>query len=237
MGAKQQRLAAFMLSPGVLNDPWRGPRPWPALSSLFTTAGWRALGKKMARPLNDLYTLARLQSVPNFSRKQFTEDAREMYREINRLIAGNHHTALRHVTSEKALTDIKREVKLRKAGGWARVDWKFLGFEEGSPRTLQGRYVQMDAKRSDVGFAQMTLEFRSKQTFAVYDEKGRLVAGDPDEVLTVEDVWVFEHGLNVPNPRWRLAARLSMPGNGNGGFEDSLSDEYAGQVMPKKMKT
>jgi large subunit ribosomal protein L45 len=27
----------------------------------------------------------------------------------------------------------------------------------------------------------------------------------------VEDFWVFEHGLKIPNARWRLAGRLHMP--------------------------
>ena len=40
------------------------------------------------------------------------------------------------------------------------------------------------------------------------------MAGDPDRVIDVEDAWVFEHGLKVSNPRWRLAARLSLPNPG-----------------------
>lgn len=112
------------------------------------------------------------------------------------------------------LKDIKREVKQRQKGGWARIDWKLLAFEEGTPDTLQGRLVQADPSNSSVGFAQMTVRFKSKQTYAAYDARGRLVAGDPEEVLNVEDIWVFEHGLKLPNSRWRLAARLSLPAPG-----------------------
>jgi hypothetical protein len=39
-----------------------------------------------------------------------------MYKAINRCIAGNHYTALKGVCSEKAMMDIKREVKGRLAG-------------------------------------------------------------------------------------------------------------------------
>ena len=60
----------------------------------------------------------------------------------------------------------------------------------------------------------MTVRFKSKQTYAVYDKQGRLLAGDPGEVLNVEDIWVFEHGMKLPNARWRLAARMSLPAPG-----------------------
>ena len=72
----------------------------------------------MLRPLIDLYTLGQCQKIPGFTQAKFKEEARDMYKEINRLIALNHHTALRSVCSEKAMSDIKREVK---AGGGERV--------------------------------------------------------------------------------------------------------------------
>ena len=40
------------------------------------------------RPLTDLYTLGQCQKIPGFTREKFKEEARDLYREINRLIAG-----------------------------------------------------------------------------------------------------------------------------------------------------
>jgi hypothetical protein len=55
--------------------------------------------------------------------------------------------------------------------------------------------------------------FKSKQRFAVYSQDGGLLAGDPASTLTVEDVWVLERPLKQDDSgKWRLAARLSMPG-------------------------
>jgi large subunit ribosomal protein L45 len=90
-----------------------------------------------------------------------------------------------------------------KAGGWAKIDWELLDFEDGTPETLQGRVVQSSPGSNAVGFVQFTVRFRTRQTYAVYDKSGRLVAGTPGEVLNVEDIWVFERGLKLPNPRWR----------------------------------
>ena len=207
------QIRAFLKSPNVIADPYRGPRPWPSLSSFLGLAGWKQLGALMLRPVKDVYTLGKLQSVPGFTRPAFREEARDMYREISRMIAENHHTALRNFCSEKALQEIKREVKRRERGGWTKVDWRLVAFDAGTPTVLQGRMVAPNAKDRSVEFAQFTVRFESRQTYAAYDRKGKLVSGDPSEEVAVSDVWVFERGVGnaVPNPRWRLAARLSVP--------------------------
>lgn len=80
------------ISPGVVVDPWRGNRPWPKLSSLLGLEGWKTLGKMLLRPLVDLYTLSQCtKNIPGFSQAKFKEDVREMYREINRHMAGEAH--------------------------------------------------------------------------------------------------------------------------------------------------
>lgn len=270
---------APLMSPGVIVDPWFRKRPWPETSSLLGLAGWKALGKITLRPLLNLYALGQCQKIPGFTRASFKEETRNLYREINRLIAGegrsnnghthdpplpaarrplpkivfsfflcatrartaccrpflflatpsyqntcprnedkettaltrsgargehrvrvlkrrvgrslqasterggakemarkrmrarvrargclmgktagrvllqpgSNHTALRSVCSEKAMTDIKREVKARVQGGWSRIEWKLVEFEAGTPETLQGRIVQVSPTDTSVG--------------------------------------------------------------------------------------
>ena len=212
--ARATQIRAFLKSPGVIADPYRGRRPWPSASSLLSLDGWRQLVKLALMPVKDIYTLGNCQYIEGFSRPAFREEARLMYKEISRMIAGNHHTALRHTCSEKALAEIKKEVKARERGGWDGIDWNLIGFDENTPTVLQGRMVAPNASDRSVAFVQFTVRFNSRQTYAAYDKRGRVVAGDPDQVLSVEDVWVFERGLKVPNARWRLAARLSVPNPG-----------------------
>ena len=76
------QIRAFLKSPNVIADVYRGPRPWPSLSSFLGLAGWKQLGALMLRPVKDVYTLGKLQSVPGFTRPAFREEARDMYREI-----------------------------------------------------------------------------------------------------------------------------------------------------------
>jgi large subunit ribosomal protein L45 len=207
--SRGQQIRAFLKSPGVIADPYRGPRPWPSLSSFFKGTGFKELGKFLLRPVQDVWTLGQCQSINGFTRPQFREEAKQLYTEINRMISLNNHTALRHICSERALTEIKREVKQREKGGWSEIKWNLVEFEAGTPRVVQGRTVAPTEQDRSVSFVQFTVIIKSKQTWVAYDKKGNVVAGDPNEILNVEDFWVFEHGLKVPNPRWRLAARLS----------------------------
>ena len=204
--ARSQGLRAFLLSPGVIADPYRGPRPWPALSSFLGTSGWKALVRMISRPVHDVLTLGQCQQIKGFTRDNFKAEAGQLYRQISQLIAENHVTSLRHLVTEKALTDIKREAKTREKAGWGKIVWEIRDLEK--PVTLQGRMIFPNPQDKQMAFAQMTVGFRSHQRYAAYDGKGRLVAGDPSGFLPVEDVWVLEHAFKLPNARWRLAARL-----------------------------
>eukprot|EP00740_Mantoniella_antarctica_P011712 CAMPEP_0181367774 /NCGR_PEP_ID=MMETSP1106-20121128/11642_1 /TAXON_ID=81844 /ORGANISM="Mantoniella antarctica, Strain SL-175" /LENGTH=411 /DNA_ID=CAMNT_0023483663 /DNA_START=71 /DNA_END=1306 /DNA_ORIENTATION=+ len=211
-----RKIVPFILSPGIVLEPWRGPKPWPSVSSLFTGAGRSALWHIAMRALKDANALNECQKIPGFSRESFMVEAVGMYKEITRLTAGNQHHALRRECSEKAMTDIKREVKQRQAkgsgrssGGGLKVDWQLLGFDEGSPERVQLRMIQATAgDKTGAMFAQIHVRFRSRQTRAVYDRNGKLVGGNPKKVMNVDEVWVFEHGFTLPSSRWRLAAKI-----------------------------
>ncbi len=62
-------------------------------------------------------------------------------------------------------------------------------------------------------FSQFTVRIHSRQIYAAYDARGRVVAGDPDATLPVTDLWVFERSLsdNLSNrwpdlPHWPLTS-------------------------------
>ena len=58
-------------------------------------------------------------------------------------------------------------------------------------------------------FAQMTVRVRAAHKFAAYDSKRRLVAGNPNIEVPVQDVWIFERAFkDAPTSRWRVAGVL-----------------------------
>lgn len=83
-------------------------------------------------------------------------------------------------------------------------------------------------KESPVTWIQFTFRIRSQQRFAAYSlssqpgspgKQATLVYGNPDELLDVEDYWVFEYKAKEPQnktqqtwpgARWRLVGRLNV---------------------------
>lgn len=182
--ARASGIRAFLLSPGVIADPYRGPRPWPSPSSFLGTSGWKALVRMVSRPMHDVLTLGQCQSIKGFTRDNFKAEASQLYRQISQLIAEKHVTPLRHLVTEKALTEIKREAKSREKAGWGRIVWEVRDLDK--PATLQGRMIFPNPNDTQMAFAQITVGFKSYQRYAAYDGKGRLVAGDPDKYVPVE---------------------------------------------------
>lgn len=65
------------------------------------------------------------------------------------------------------------------------------------------------AQDDQSAFAQLTVSIPSKQLFAAYDAQKKLVAGSPEALISVRDLWVFERALKPgPSSRWRVAGRL-----------------------------
>lgn len=61
-------------------------------------------------------------------------------------------------------------------------------------------------------FAQLTVRVRATHKFAAYDGRRRLVAGDPEREVPVQDVWVLERSFKEgPTSRWRVAGGRSLP--------------------------
>ncbi|MBN66463.1 MAG: hypothetical protein CMM94_02715 [Rickettsiales bacterium] len=50
----------------------------------------------------------------------------------------------------------------------------------------------------------ITVRFVSEQIQVVRDESGKVVEGDPSDIIEVEDEWVFERDLRSRNPNWTI---------------------------------
>jgi len=177
-------------------------------------SGWRERWARFLGTLKNVYTLSKVKrGVPDWTLSGFKEHACSLYTDVSCAIAAGDRNALRHVSTDALLSQLKSELRKREAAGWARVSWKLD--EVTGCSVVHGRLVQM--KDSKVEFAQLTVELLSRQTFAAYDRKGGRVAGDETKPVKVRDVWVFERvmGANVPPAmqKWRVAARLDSVGS------------------------
>jgi len=216
LGARAGAMRIIPSHAGVIADPFgHALDVAPSFVECVTsTKGMTYAWRRATDKLKDAHALSTCaKHIKGFSLEGFKLEAQQMFRAINAGVAngvsgktlGNE---VRHATTDATQTDLKRERRSRELGGWTRIDWALESMDAVS--VVRGRLI-MASVTETVGFAQLTTRFRSKQRFAAYDASGRLVAGDPNATIDVVDHWVFEHGLNIPNSRWRLAGRLRSP--------------------------
>ncbi|KAL4860079.1 putative 39S ribosomal protein L45 [Chlorella vulgaris] len=207
----QMRLS--MVSANLLAEPYRGVPPNLPLTAYFTPSGWKEVWRRFVGHAKSLFTVARAKKfIPGFSRTSIKQESLEIYKDVCRLLAEGDKTELRHLVTPAVFSDMKRQLKQREDGGWARVQWDLVREPAVHElNTVHARLIMMDPKDDTTGFAQLTVRIPSQQRFAAYDRQGRLVAGDPERAIEVEDFWVFEHSLKKsPANRWRLAGRLAI---------------------------
>lgn len=166
-----------------------------------------------------VYTISKCKRyITGWTLPTFKTEALTAYQQACAALAAGDLTALRQVTTPAVFSDMKRQIKQRQAGGWARVEWSLLQPPTlGEIEVVHGRLIAIDPKDDSTGFAQLTVRFKSAQAFAAFDRRGRLVAGAPEQGVQVDDCWVFERALKAQvASRWRVAGRLSLPGQEGG---------------------
>ncbi|CAM6082832.1 unnamed protein product [Calypogeia fissa] len=207
---KPVKLRLYMGSPGIIGEPYKKPSPpLPILRRWFTMEGWKRRKQSFMAMIKTAYTVAKLrQKTKGYSQQRFYQEASDLYKQINVALAEGERTALRQLVTDNVFSIMKNELKHRE-NSWAKVKWEMVG-PINKIRTLQGRLIGVDKNNQDNAFVQLTLRILSKQKFAAYDKNGKLVAGDPDKELLVEDYWVFEKPLLLTEAKWRLCGRLTV---------------------------
>mmetsp|Transcript_22481 Transcript_22481/g.37580 ORF Transcript_22481/g.37580 Transcript_22481/m.37580 type:complete len:330 (+) Transcript_22481:114-1103(+) len=202
------RLMPYMQSPMVIAEPYKlKPKFTPAM--LASAAWWKSRGSVLMSMVRSMYCMAKCtKHIKGFSRKQLKESAGALYEEINKLQASGSQSQLRQNVTEVIYSQLKREMKQREVGGWAKVDWHLVELKQMD--VAQARLVAPNQTDLENAFVQFTMHFQSQQRFAAYNAKGELVAGDPERLINVEDYWVLERSLSQANARWRLAGRISI---------------------------
>ncbi|KAK9161375.1 hypothetical protein Syun_007716 [Stephania yunnanensis] len=200
-------LKVSMLSPGIVYEPYAPREPISFLRRWFTRSGWRRTKDDIILELKSAYAIAKLRKS-GYSKKQFYEEAAQLYKEINTLISDGDKTALRKFVTENMYSGLKNEIKQRESV-WSSVYWELI-----EPivkiRTLRARMIGVDRNDLSKIFVQLTLEILSKQKFEAYNSKGLVVAGDKSKEVLVRDIWVFEKSLFHQGAYWRLCGRISV---------------------------
>lgn len=206
-----RKLQMAPISPNLIAEPYRGNKPPIPWRAYLRTAGWKERWARVVGGARFFYTLAKCRKHLGMDSKGFKKDAIRLYTDINRMTAAGDRTGLRHLITPVEMTNVKKQLKMREDGNWKRIEWS-LG-KELQPHDISvvhGRLMAMDPKNDDMTFAQLTIRVKAAHKFAVYGDGGKLVAGNPEEEVPVQDVWVLERSFQkVAYSKWRLAGRIS----------------------------
>ncbi|KAK7277890.1 hypothetical protein RJT34_22909 [Clitoria ternatea] len=205
----QARLVGTQISissPGFIYEPYEPRKKIPFLKRWFTRSGWKRTKSDIILEMKNAYAIAKLRKT-GYSKSQFYNEAANMYKEINTLIAVGDKKSLRKAVTEKMFSVLKNEIKQREAA-WSRVYWEMV-VPVVKIRTLRARLIGVDPKDLNKVFIQLTLEILTKQKFEAYDANGSVIAGDKNKEVLVRDIWVFEKSMFHPGAYWRLCGRIS----------------------------
>lgn len=197
-----------LTSPGFVGDPFSPGDPISFWHRYFTRSGWKRTKDEFVSELKSAYAIAKVRRKYGHSKQKFYEETTHLYREINTLMANGDKSSLRKLVTETMYSALKNEIKHRETV-WPHVYWELI-----TPivkiRTLRARLIGVDKNEVMNSFAQITIEFLSKQKFEAYNSNGAVVAGDKDKEVLVRDIWVFERSLFHHGSYWRLCGRIKV---------------------------
>ncbi|KAK7269294.1 hypothetical protein RIF29_22017 [Crotalaria pallida] len=204
--ARMRGTQLTMTSPGFIYEPYEPREKIPFWKRLFTKSGWKRTKADMMLEVKNAYAMAKLRKK-GYSKHQVYNEAVNMYKEINTLIANGDKRSLRKAVTERMFSELKNEIKQRE-NALSKVYWELV-----EPvvkiRTLRARLIAVDKNDINKAFIQLTLEILAKQKFEAYDSKGTVIAGDKNKEVLVRDIWVFEKSLFHSGAYWRLCGRIS----------------------------
>ncbi|KAE8817477.1 39S ribosomal protein L45, mitochondrial [Hordeum vulgare] len=163
-------LKVDMPSPGFVYEAYRVREP---------ISFWKRLNSSAdIDSLKDAFTLSRLKKKTGYNKKQFYEQAFNIYKEVNKLIARGDIPSLQKALTDDMHSTVKNEIK-RRQSKWKSVHWELVE-PAVSIRTLRARMVRLIFDRNDrnKAYIQLTLEFITKQKFEAYNSKREVVSGD-----------------------------------------------------------
>ena len=135
----------------------------------------------------------------SFDPEHFLSGAKHAYEMVVTAFAEGHRGQLKDLLSEDVYKGFDGAIADREARG-ERLNQSFIGIHK--------------AAITDAGLtgneASVTIRFLSQLITSTLDREGRVIAGDPQKVQEVTDIWTFARDVTSPNPNWLLVATQAV---------------------------
>lgn len=137
---------------------------------------------------------------PTFDPSRFTAGARTAYEMIVRAFADGDKSTLSNLLSPEVYSGFAAAIDQRRSAG-EQTSTKLVSIDDTD--------IVEGAVRN--GAAQISMRFSAKMTTATRDSSGAVVHGDPDLVISTDELWTFAKEIGTSDPTWRLIATESDP--------------------------
>jgi predicted lipid-binding transport protein (Tim44 family) len=151
-----------------------------------------------ADPAVEQGLLAILRADPSFDPEHFLQGAKQAYEMIVTAFAEGNRKMLRDLLSRDVMDGFAAAITDREKRGEV-IDQSFVGISK-------AEIVEAELKN---GQSVVTVKFDSQLISATRDRGGEVIAGDPQKIADVTDIWSFAREVASRNPNWRLVATES----------------------------
>jgi len=130
---------------------------------------------------------------PSFSPSEFLEGAQAAFEMIVQAYADGDRDALRTLLNDEVLEDFSAAIEERDSAG-EKLDFTLIGLKD----------AKISDARIDGRMAFVTIQFDSEQVNITRDKDDNIVAGDPNRIEQVSDIWTFARNTRARDPNWTL---------------------------------
>ena len=187
--------AHYMAQPPPNEGQPHDSAPKPLLATGTSLVSWTGTGFDVQRPKPLDETLRRICNASGYSGiETFLEGAGLAYEEITNAFASGDLAAQRHLLSDAVYETFAEVIAQRSARGET-VEWTFIG-------------VGCDIVDAGLAYGRAWIDVRfvGTMTSATRNAAGEVIAGHPNRVVDIPEIWTFERELRAADPKWILTA-------------------------------
>lgn len=147
-------------------------------------------GTPLASGLDEIHA-----ADPSFDANMFLQGARGAYEMIVSAFADGDTKTLKGLLAKDVYENFAAAIAERDRNGET-VESTFVSIDK-----VQLREAELRNRT-----AQLVVEFQSELVTATRDRDGNVIAGNPDKVSELVDVWTFARETTARDPNWKLVA-------------------------------
>lgn len=134
----------------------------------------------------------------SFDPEGFLQGARAAFEMIVMAFASGDKETLRGLLADEVYADFARAIDQRAEEGQS--------LETTLVNVLEPEFIEAELQGRN---AMVTVKLVSEQVNVTRDDEGRIIEGDPSDVVKMTDIWTFARNTRSRDPNWALVATRS----------------------------